>query len=127
MESYESRELPMSTHAARSPDELLDEFHSLLQQGQELLDATANLSGEAMTTIRDRFQFKWEEARARLQDAQSYALERSQQARELTTTYVHDHPWWAISVATGVGVLIGYSLNRRSAHEKAHAYNTTRH
>lgn len=124
MESYESRDLPMST-TARSPEELLDEFRSLIHQGQELLDATASLSGEALTTARDRFQFKWEEARTKLQDMQGYAMERSQHARELTTTYVHDHPWWAISVATGVGVLIGYSLNKRSS--SAGHYSSTRH
>jgi ElaB/YqjD/DUF883 family membrane-anchored ribosome-binding protein len=104
----------------------MGEFRSLLQQGQELLDATTSLSGEALTTVRDRFQFKWEEARTKLQEAQSYAMDRSQHARELTTTYVHDHPWWAISVATGVGVLIGYSLNKRISSEN-HQYSAMRH
>jgi ElaB/YqjD/DUF883 family membrane-anchored ribosome-binding protein len=124
MESYENRALPSS---ARSPDELLDEFKSLLHQGQELLNATANLSGEAITTARDQFQFKWDEARNRLGDFQSYAIDRSQHARDLTTTYVHDHPWWAISVATGVGVLIGFSLNRHSHAADKETYAHTRH
>lgn len=124
MEPYENREL--STHSARRPEELLDEFKSLLHQGQELLNATANLSGEAITTVRDQFQFKWDDARTRLNDFQSFAKERSQHARELTTTYVHDHPWWAITVATGVGVLIGFSLNKRS-HADRETYTHTRH
>lgn len=123
MEPYENRTLPSNT---RSPDELLNEFKSLLHQGQELLNATANLSGEAIETARDQFQFKWDEARIRLNDFQGYAKERSQQARDLTATYVHDHPWWAISVATGVGVLIGFSLNKRS-HAEGEAYTPTRH
>lgn len=124
MESYENRELPMHAGTARSPQELLDEFKSLIHQGQELLDATANLSGEALTTARDRFQFKWDDARIKLSDAQAYVKDQSQHARELTGTYVHDHPWWAISMATGVGVLIGYSLHKRSPPDKA---NYTRH
>lgn len=125
MEPYETRALPSST-SNRSPDELLDEFKSLLYQGQELLNATASLSGEAINTARDQFQFKWDEARTRLNDFQSYAVERSQHARELTTTYVHDHPWWAISVATGLGVLIGYSLNKRSSVDRG-MHTHTRH
>lgn len=124
METYETRELPANT--ARRPEELLDEFKSLLHQGQELLNATANLSGEALSTVRDKFQFKWDDARIRLNDFQGYAKERSQHARELTTTYVHDHPWWAVTVATGVGVLIGYSLNKRS-HGDKEIYTHTRH
>jgi len=124
METYETRELPANT--TRRPEELLDEFKSLLHQGQELLNATANLSGEALSTVRDRFQFKWDDARIRLNDFQGYAKERSQHARELTTTYVHDHPWWAVTVATGVGVLIGYSLNKRT-HGDKETYTHTRH
>lgn len=124
MEAYENRELPMNTGSTRTPEELMDEFKSLLHQGQELLDATTNLSGEALTTVRDRFQFKWDEARSKLGEVQSYALDRSHQARELTATYVHDHPWWAITVATGVGVLIGYSLHRRPASDST---SYTRH
>ena len=124
MESYENRELPMQGGTTRSPQELMDEFKSLIHQGQELLDATANLSGEALTTVRDRFQFKWDDARIKLSEVQSYTKDQSQHARELTGAYVHDHPWWAISRATGVGVLIGYSLHKRGPGDKE---NYTRH
>lgn len=120
MESYENRELPMNAHAARSPEELMDEFKSLIHQGQELLDATTNLSGEALATVRDRFQFKWDDARTKLSEVQASALNRSQHARELTGAYVHDHPWWAITVATGVGVLIGYSLHKPGQSNREH-------
>jgi ElaB/YqjD/DUF883 family membrane-anchored ribosome-binding protein len=126
MEPYENRVLPAGT-PARSSDELLDEFKSLIHQGQELLNATKHLSGEALTTFRDQFQFKWDDARGRLNDFQSYAAERSQHARELTVSYVHDHPWWAVSVATGLGVLIGYSLNRRSHAADREIHSHTRH
>lgn len=111
MESFDNQGLPT---AVKSPEELIEEFKSLIQQGQELLDATKNLSGEALTLARDQFQFKWEDARVRLNEWQAYAVDRSHQARELTANYVHDHPWWAISVATGVGVLLGASLGKRS-------------
>jgi len=124
MESYETRELPANT--TRRPEELLDEFKSLLHQGQELLNATTHLSGEALSTVRDRFQFKWDGARSRLNDFQLTAKERSQRARELSATYVHDHPWWAITVATGIGVLIGYSLNKKS-HADNEVHTHTRH
>jgi ElaB/YqjD/DUF883 family membrane-anchored ribosome-binding protein len=112
MESFDNQGLPT---AVKSPEELIEEFKSVLQQGQELLDATKHLSGEALTLARDRFQFKWDEAKIKLNDVQAYAIDRSHQARELTANYVHDHPWWAISVATGVGVLLGASLGKRSS------------
>lgn len=126
MEQYENRALT-SNVPSRSPDELLEEFKSLLHQGQELLNATSHLSGEALATFRNQFQFKWDTARTKLNGFQGYARERSQHARDVTTTYVHDHPWWAISVATGVGVLIGYSLNKRSHMDKEATHTHTRH
>lgn len=126
MEQYENRALT-SNISSRSPDELLEEFKSLLHQGQELLNATSHLSGEALATFRNQFQFKWDSARTRLNDFQGYAAERSQHARDVTATYVHDHPWWAISVATGVGVLIGYSLNKRTHMDKETSHLATRH
>lgn len=126
MEAYEDRALPANT-SSKSPDELLDEFKSLIHQGQELLNATSSLSGEALDTFRNQFQFKWDTARTKLNGFQGYAMERSQHARALTTTYVHDHPWWAISVATGVGVLIGYSLNKRGHHADTDTHTHTRH
>ena len=38
---------------------------------------------------------------------------KSKAAARATDDYVHDHPWKAVGVAAGVGLLIGLLLNRK--------------
>ncbi|WP_237165379.1 glycine zipper domain-containing protein [Pandoraea vervacti] len=40
-------------------------------------------------------------------------VEKSRQAARATDDYVHDHPWQAAAVGTGIGVVIGLLLNRK--------------
>ena len=52
-------------------------------------------------------------AKERVSDLQGRAVERSKAAARATDHYVHEHPWQAIGVALGLGVVIGLLLNRR--------------
>ena len=40
-------------------------------------------------------------------------LNGSLRAAKATDTWVHDHPWTAIGIAAGIGVLLGLVVNRR--------------
>ncbi|HZV98673.1 MAG TPA: DUF883 family protein [Methylophilaceae bacterium] len=102
-------------YATKSKEELLDEFRTLLQDGQQLLAETANLSGEALAAARARFQTQWDVAKEKLDEAQTYAVSRTQQATRVTDEYVHEHPWSAVAVATGVGVVLGLLAGKRNS------------
>ena len=46
----------------------------------------------------------------KLVDAEHAMMERTKEAARATDEYVHDHPWQAVGVAAGVGLVIGVSL-----------------
>ena len=86
----------------------LDELGSALDEGEDLLHATAD---EASTKTR--------ELRARLQvaiDKAKVACERLQDktvaAAKATDTAVRHHPYEAMGVAFGVGLLVGMLVMR---------------
>jgi ElaB/YqjD/DUF883 family membrane-anchored ribosome-binding protein len=41
------------------------------------------------------------------------ALEKAKAAAAATDEYVHEHPWHAVGVAAGVGLVIGLLIGRR--------------
>jgi ElaB/YqjD/DUF883 family membrane-anchored ribosome-binding protein len=40
-------------------------------------------------------------------------VDQAKHAAKATDTWVHDHPWTAIGIAAGIGVLLGLVVNRR--------------
>jgi len=95
-------------------DRVMEDFRTLVSDGEELLRSTAHLSGAAVNTARSRFETQWNQAKAKFDDAQNAALEHR---RRITTTaddYVYKNPWKAIGIASGIGLLIGVLLSRRS-------------
>ena len=52
-------------------------------------------------------------ARFEAADVQVVVVEKGKQAARVTDDYVHEHPWAAIGIAAGVGVLVGLLVNRK--------------
>jgi ElaB/YqjD/DUF883 family membrane-anchored ribosome-binding protein len=44
---------------------------------------------------------------------QVVVVEKGKKAVRATDDYVHEHPWQAIGIAAGVGVLVGLLINRK--------------
>jgi ElaB/YqjD/DUF883 family membrane-anchored ribosome-binding protein len=73
-------------------DKLLADLQAVVADAEALLKATAGHAGE-----------KVQEARARAEESLAAARERLGEV----------HPWAAIGIAAGVGVLVGLLLGRR--------------
>ncbi|MEP7205470.1 MAG: DUF883 family protein [Casimicrobiaceae bacterium] len=94
-------------------DNLMSEFRNLIAEGESLLRATSNLSGEALSSAREKFQGQLATAKARAADYTATARAKGREAAVMADDYVHDNPWAAIGVAAGVGFLIGAIMSRR--------------
>ena len=94
-------------------DDLVGEFRNLIAEGESLLRATSNLSGDALTKAREQFRDKLATARSRATEYSAMARARGREAAVMADDYVHDNPWAAIGVAAGVGFIVGALMTRR--------------
>jgi ElaB/YqjD/DUF883 family membrane-anchored ribosome-binding protein len=98
-------------------NETVDEFNrarvrmtgdikTVIADGEDLLKAAAEVSGEGFAVARKKFEEKLGEARARLANA-------SRAAAGAADHYVHASPWTAIGMAAVAGIVIGFLATRR--------------
>lgn len=99
--------------AAISQEKLLDDFNAVIAEAEQLLKSVTNEGGDKADTLRLKMEENLRAAKARLKDLEGAAVEKTRAAAHATDDYVHDHPWQAIGVAAGVGVVVGLLLNRR--------------
>ena len=88
-------------------------FKAVVADAEELLKATADLSGESFIAAREKFKEKLEIARGTLADAQGIARDKAGQAAAATEKYVADNPWKAVAIVGSIGVIVGMLVNRR--------------
>jgi len=93
----------------RAKGKLTDDLKMIVSDGEELLKATVNASGEGIIAARAKFAEQVISVKAKLADASQPAMERVRQADE----YVHASPWNAVGVAAVVGILIGFLAAKR--------------
>ena len=94
-------------------EKLVADLKVVISDAEELLRVTANQAGEKVGELRVRMQENLIAARHKLADAEAALKEKSREVARVTDDYVHDHPWKAIGVAAGAGLLVGLLIGRR--------------
>ena len=103
----------MNTKSANLSSEIESDVSRAISGAEDMLAQAATATGEKAAELRGRALEQLRALRDRMHDAQAAALRQSKAAARATDDYVHDHPWRAIGVAAGVGVLIGLLIGRR--------------
>ncbi len=83
-------------------DKLLHDLKAVVGDAEDLLKATADQTGERIEKVRARAEESLRAARARLRDG---GVQLDDQ--------VHKHPWTAVGVAAGIGLVLGILLARK--------------
>jgi ElaB/YqjD/DUF883 family membrane-anchored ribosome-binding protein len=96
-----------------SKEQLVRDFKILVADAESLLKATAGQSGEAVAAMRAKVGESLAVAKVKLTEVEELALEKAKAAAAATDEYVHEHPWHAVGVAAGVGLVIGLLIGRR--------------
>ena len=81
---------------------LMDDLRAVVADAEELLRATADQAGPRVQEARERAEESLRNARERLHGA----------GRELDAQ-VREHPWAAVGVAAGIGLIVGILLSRK--------------
>ena len=97
----------------RTKGKMVDDFKSIVSDADDLLRATAKVSGEGFNLTRAKFEEKIKTAKASLAEAEQIVVDKARQAATATDDYVKGNPWTAVGIAAGVGVLIGFLVAKR--------------
>jgi ElaB/YqjD/DUF883 family membrane-anchored ribosome-binding protein len=95
-----------------SADKLVSDLKALIGDTEALLKATANQAGEQVAAIRRRIEESLKEGKETLADAEDILIERTKDAAEAACDYVQKNPWSAVSIAAGIGLVLGLLIRR---------------
>ena len=98
---------------SNASDHIMKNVRGFMGGVEELLRATAHVSGEGLAAARAKVEDQIDELREAAGDAQDYARTQARQAVASTDRYVHRYPWQAIGIAMAAGIALGY-LSRRN-------------
>ena len=93
-------------------EQLIADFKTVVADAEALLKATANQGGEELAEVRAKAEESIKAAKAKMADEQAAVLAKTKEAAKATDVYVHEHPWTAVGVAAGVGLVVGLLSNR---------------
>jgi ElaB/YqjD/DUF883 family membrane-anchored ribosome-binding protein len=96
-----------------SMEKLMDELRLMVTDAEELLQATAQQTGEEASDARARIQKSLQTVKTRLVAAENAVIARTRQAAKATDQYVHENPWKAIGISACVGAIVGMLIARR--------------
>ena len=83
-------------------NKLMDDLRAVIADAEELLRATADQAGPRVQEARERAEESLRNARERLGGA----------GRQLDAQ-VREHPWAAVGIAAGLGLIAGILLSRK--------------
>ncbi|WP_339531879.1 YqjD family protein [Pseudomonas mucidolens] len=92
---------------------LMEDFQTLVNDTEKLLDDTAVLAGDQADELRSKIHDSLLQARETLKLTEDSLRERGKAAVTATEDYVQANPWQSVGIAAGVGFLIGLLATRR--------------
>jgi ElaB/YqjD/DUF883 family membrane-anchored ribosome-binding protein len=94
-------------------EHLINEFQTVVTNAEELLKATANISGDQLAAIRIKAEKSLTIAKSLMLDTQNELLTKTRETAQVTNAYVHENPWRAIGFAASLGVVVGLLIGHR--------------
>lgn len=100
-------------YTALTKQQLIADFQVVLADAEALIQATAAQGGELLAGAREKAKASLDTAKEKLAQAQAAVSAKSRVVADATDEYVHTHPWEAVGMAAGIGLLVGLLLARR--------------
>jgi ElaB/YqjD/DUF883 family membrane-anchored ribosome-binding protein len=94
-------------------EKLISDFKVVVADAEALLKASAGQGGEALAAVRSRVEQSLKVAKEKMLDVEEELLQKTKAAAKATDEYVHDHPWHAVGIAAGIGLVVGMLIGRR--------------
>jgi ElaB/YqjD/DUF883 family membrane-anchored ribosome-binding protein len=94
-------------------EQLIEDFKVVIADAEALLKATANQGDAKLDEVRAKAEESLREVKAGLGEAQTALFDQTTEVARAADAYVHENPWTALSIAAGIGLVIGL-LNARN-------------
>jgi ElaB/YqjD/DUF883 family membrane-anchored ribosome-binding protein len=103
------------SESSQLKDQLVSDVKVVLKDTEELLRATASQAGDKAVELRNRLQNQLSSVKQNLLDAEAMRKTReiAKATAQASDHFVHEHPWKAVGIAAGVGLVIGLLIGRR--------------
>ena len=90
-----------------------NDMKTLVKDAQELFREATLATGEKADELRNKGLVMLDAAMEKAQQVQAVAMEKGKEAAQTTDEFVHEHPWKAVGIAAGVGLVVGLLIGRR--------------
>lgn len=94
-------------------EQLVEEFKALVADTEQLLQHSAELTGDKAEELRGQINSSLKRARQALSSTEQAMLERGKEALNSSEEYVREHPLQSLAIGAGVGFLLGLLVSRR--------------
>lgn len=90
-----------------------NDMKTLVNDAQELFREATAATGEKAEELRNKGLVMLDAAMEKAQEIQAVAMEKGKQAAQTTDEFVHEHPWKAVAISAGIGLVIGMLISRK--------------
>jgi Uncharacterized conserved protein len=97
-----------SSETSAPHESTIDEIKALLAEAENVIASSGDAASEEIASLKERLRSALDRSRDVAQKGMQMAKERAAQADEAIQT----HPYVAIGIAAGVGLLVGALLSR---------------
>jgi ElaB/YqjD/DUF883 family membrane-anchored ribosome-binding protein len=94
-------------------DRLAHSLQQMVDEAEHLLANAQRSGSEQFNHARDKFEAQLRHAKSELHQMQDSASDKARRAARATDHAVHDHPYAAMGLAGGIGLLLGMLITRR--------------
>jgi ElaB/YqjD/DUF883 family membrane-anchored ribosome-binding protein len=94
-------------------DDLVSDVKLVLNDVESMLQQAAGAGAGQAQELRERAQTALRATQAKLREIQTATKDSARSAAKTTDDWVQGHPWSAVGIAAGVGLVIGLLLGRR--------------
>jgi ElaB/YqjD/DUF883 family membrane-anchored ribosome-binding protein len=94
-------------------DRLAHSLQQMVDEAEHLLKNAQRTGSEQFNSARDKFEAQLRSAKAELSRLEETAVYNAKRAARATDQAVHEHPYTAMGITAGVGLLIGMLIARR--------------
>lgn len=92
---------------------LENDLQAVIADTETLLKLTADQSSESIQALRDKAEKSLAVAKVKMTEAHDALMQKTGLALQVTDRYVHEKPWYAVTLAASTGLMVGWLMGRR--------------